>query len=139
MRLVEDFINGVCNERNIHNYFAIISVSVLQAVENAVIHGNGNDARKRVTVSCGNCKGGLFFTVQDEGDGFDYQHYGTMPSEDSKGMGIFMMKQLCDNLFFLDGGRGVRMEYFIEGIDNGMAIERTACLRQFFSKVVVGA
>ena len=138
LREVEDFISNVCDEKNIHNYFATISMSVLQAVENAISHGNENDSHKHVTVSCGNCKGGLFFVVHDEGKGFDYRQYGEMPTDTDKGVGIFMMKCLSDQLTFAEGGSEVRLEYLIEGIDKATALERMASLHHFFDKMKVG-
>lgn len=138
MRVVEDFVSNVCDERNLHNYFATIATSVLQAVENAIQHGNGCDRRKRVVVTCGNCRGGLFFTVQDEGQGFDWSQYGDMPMEGAQGTGIFMMRMLSDNMEFSENGSCVRMEYVVSGIDKSMSGDRVTCLRNFFSHSKVG-
>lgn len=138
LREVEDFISNVCDEKNIHNYFATISTSVLQAVENAIIHGNKNNSSKHVTVGCGMGKEGLFVTVRDEGEGFDYQQYGVMPMGEEKGTGIFMMKCLSDRMTYSENGRCVQMEYFIEGIDKVTALERTTSLKHFFSETKVG-
>lgn len=57
---VEDFVSRICSDKNINNYYATISMSVLQAVENAIIHGNNSDSTKIVTVISGECRGGVF-------------------------------------------------------------------------------
>ncbi|MDY5968950.1 MAG: ATP-binding protein [Bacteroidales bacterium] len=138
MRVVEDFVSNVCDERNVHNYFATIDTSVLQAVENAILHGNGGDGSKCVIVSCGSCKGGLFFSVQDEGCGFDWRQYGEMPLEGSRGLGLFMMRALSDKMEFSSNGSCVRLEFYVSGIDKAISSKRAACLQNFFSCSKVG-
>ncbi len=135
---VEDFVAHVCDEKNIHNYFATISMSVMHAVENAIVHGNSADSGKQVSLLCGNCIGGIYFEVRDEGQGFDYRQYGDMPLDGDKGMGIFMMRCLADRIVYNDCGNAVRLEYLIEGIDKAMASERSAVLRWFYVKEKVG-
>lgn len=44
---VESYIGCFCDENHISNYSATIMVPVLQAVENAIVHGNGRDENKR--------------------------------------------------------------------------------------------
>ncbi len=135
---VEDFICNVCDEKNVHNYFATIDLAVLHAVENAVIHGNKSDASKRVTVSCDDCRGGVCFVVQDEGAGFDYQKYGGMPMGDDCGVGIFMINRLTDRVEYSDGGRCVRLEFNIMGVDKYLAAGRAMHLQDFYNNVKVG-
>lgn len=135
---VEDFICNVCDENNVHNYFATIDLAVLHAVENSVIHGNKKDKNKHVTVCCDNCRGGLCFVVQDEGDGFDYQKYGGMPMGDDCGVGIFMMNRLSDHVEYSDEGRCVRLKFIVKGVDKILAADRVAHLKDFFNNVKVG-
>lgn len=133
LKVVEEKIFHYCMLMNVGNYHSTISVAVLQAVENAIVHGNGNDEKKHVQVRCGLCRGGMYVEVEDEGDGFDYTHYGQLPSEGEKGEGIFVMRSLCDNMEYMDGGRRVRMEFKVEGIDPAQSMERVAVLRSYYS------
>ncbi len=135
---VEDFVAQFCGEKNVHNYFATISMSVLHAVENAIVHGNQCDSSKQVAISCGNCMGGLYFEVRDEGCGFDYRQYSEMPMDGDRGVGLFMMRCLADRVVYSDGGSTVRLEYLIAGIDKAMATERCAVLKRFYAKEKVG-
>ncbi len=135
---VEDFVAHLCDEKNIHNYFATISMSVLHAVENAILHGNHADKSKQVTISSGNCMGGLYFEVHDEGCGFDYKQYGDIPIDGDRGEGMFMMRCLADRVVYSNGGSTVRLEYLIAGIDKAMATERSAVLKRFYAKEKVG-
>ncbi len=132
---VEERLFHFCLECNVGNYYSAVSVATMQAVENAVVHGNGSDATKKVSLSLGTCRGGVFVEVCDEGNGFDFGHYGTLPEGEESGEGIFVMKSLSDRMSFSDGGRKVRMEFDVNGIDPADALERVALLQEHFSLV----
>lgn len=136
---VEKYVSVFCDEKHIHNYFATISTSVLQAVENAIVHGNNSDVTKQVTVECGDYCGGIYFTIEDQGNGFDVSQYGDLPKEDTKGEGIFLMKTLADNLEFSNGGRCVRLEFAIQGIETDDTVNRIKTLDHFYSLKQVNA
>lgn len=136
---VERFVSAVCDTYNINNYAATISMSLLQAVENAIVHGNNNDPSKKVTITSDLFRGGVFFTVSDEGEGFDYNYYGSLPEEQERGTGIFLMKTLSDNLCFIDNGSTVRMDFLINGIEASRALERLTILHNFYAAKLVNA
>lgn len=128
--IVEGFISDICDDYHVGNYFSSISVAVLHAVENAIVHGNGEDPSKKVTLSCGRCAGGMFFEVEDEGSGFASDCFGEFPLE-GRGQGIFLMKTLSDVLEYSEGGRKVRMEFDINGIEASDSMERRSALQKF--------
>lgn len=132
--LVEEHVFHFCRECNVGNYYSAVSVAALQAVENAIVHGNGSDVTKAVTIALGICRGGVFVEVGDEGVGFDYAHYGSLDDE-SQGQGIFVMKSLSDRMSFFDSGRQVRMEFDVAGIDPADALERASALQAHFAFV----
>ena len=136
---VERFVSVMCDTYNIHNYAGTISMSLLQAVENAIVHGNHCDESKTVTIKCDQCRGGVFFSVTDQGEGFDFQSYGDMPEEEERGMGIYLMKSLSDKISFLENGKTVRMEYEVNGIDASRAMERILTLHNFYASKMVHA
>src|SRR6201987_2797348 len=91
-----------------------IEMALREALANAVIHGNGDDSRKSVYVTC-RCyvDGEVSVTVRDEGKGFDRS-----PVPDptvlenlmfTQGRGIYLMKTLMDEVSFEEGGSVVRM------------------------------
>lgn len=131
---VEERVFHFCRECNVGNYYSAVSVAALQAVENAIVHGNGSDASKTVTISMGTCRGGVFVEVCDEGSGFDYTQFGSL-DDDTQGEGIFVMRSLSDRMTFSDGGRQVRMEFDVAGIDPADALERASVLQAHFALV----
>lgn len=136
--LVEERLFHFCHENNVGNYYSAVSVAVMQAVENAIVHGNGSDSSKKVTLLFDTCRGGVCAEVADEGRGFDFQKYGDLPSgESTQGEGIFVMKSLADRMTFSDEGRKVRLEFDVAGIDPSDALERIALLQARFAPVLV--
>ncbi len=90
-------------------------VAVTEAVNNAIIHGNGKDKNKEVDLSLEIGKEKLFFTIKDQGKGFnpDALPDPTAPENilSIGGRGIFLVKNLADKVDFLDEGRTVKMTF----------------------------
>lgn len=90
-----------------------ILISLTEAVNNAIIHGNQCDDCKCVHVEVQPQHQGLTLIVRDEGCGFnpDKVDDPTLPENIAKtgGRGIFLIKQLCDRVFYDDNGCTVRM------------------------------
>ena len=92
-----------------------ILISLTEAVNNAIIHGNKQDESKVVEVKTETRNGKLAITVKDEGKGFDYCNVPdpTSPEHvcECGGRGVFLMRQLSDRCRFEDNGRTVEMEF----------------------------
>ena len=136
---VERFVSVVCDAYNINNYAATISMSLLAAVENAIVHGNRNDKSRNVTIVSDYCTGGVYFSVSDEGVGFDYTAYGEMPEQAGKGTGLYLMRTLSDKILFADNGSTVRMEFIVSGIEPARALERIVTLHNYYAPQVIYA
>lgn len=92
-----------------------ILISLTEAVNNAIIHGNKQDESKMVEVRTETRNGRLAILVRDEGRGFDYSNVPdpTTPERicECGGRGVFLMRQLSDKCRFHDNGRTVEMEF----------------------------
>ena len=138
LTLVEERLFHFCQECHVGDSFSVVLMATRHAVENAIVHGNGNDSTKSVQVSLGTCRGGIFVEVSDEGCGFDYGQYGDLPLDDEmSGNGIFVMQSLADEIEFLDGGSRVRLQFKVCGIAPTDAMERICTLKEHFSRVEV--
>lgn len=91
-----------------------IELAVREALVNAIVHGNGGNASKRVDVGC-SCymSGEVAIKVRDHGPGFDTETVPDPTAPENKlvthGRGIYLMKALMDDVSFEDGGAVVRM------------------------------
>jgi len=94
---------------------ANILVSISEAVNNAIVHGNKNNTAKKVSIKMEKDGNLLSFVVADEGEGFDPGVIidPTAPENVDKpsGRGIFLMRSLADKVEFIDGGRKVNIAF----------------------------
>ena len=112
--VVESFIENVGEKIRIEEaIYGNVLVSVTEAVNNAIVHGNKEDKNKKVRLGLKQNKKSVRFIVEDEGMGFDHN---TLPVptnpkniEKVKGRGIFLIKSLSDKTTFKQGGRVVEM------------------------------
>jgi len=92
-----------------------ILISLTEAVNNAVIHGNHCDECKCVHVEVEEYQRGLTVIVRDEGCGFnpDNVQDPTLPENIAKagGRGIFLIHQLCDRVRYDANGTAVKMSF----------------------------
>jgi serine/threonine-protein kinase RsbW len=118
IRVVENTIDEISTELNIgSDDYGKILVATLEAVNNAIIHGNKVDNSKSVKIGFEYKTQNLTVTVADEGPGFipDNVPDPTSPEniENLHGRGVFLMKNLCDQISFNDLGNEVKMKFKI--------------------------
>lgn len=113
---VEALIDNVCEELNLNedNYGNIL-IAVTEAVNNAIIHGNKYSDSKKVKVDVVRAGDKVLFTVIDQGEGFDFLNLPdpTAPEnlEKPDGRGIFLMKNLSDEVIFESNGSKVNITF----------------------------
>ncbi len=116
IRTVENAIDNMTNEAGINqdNYGKIL-VATLEAVSNAIIHGNKADKNKIVEIEITLNDNNLVIVVKDEGYGFipDKIPDPTNPEniEAINGRGIFLMTKLADDIKFNKRGNRVTMKF----------------------------
>ena len=115
MHEVENLINKVCGSFGVADNYGNVLIAVTEAVNNAIIHGNKKDKDLLVKVSVGDSNQSFCFSVIDAGQGFDFANLPdpTAPEniEKENGRGIFLMRNLADEVEFADYGRNVSI-YF---------------------------
>jgi serine/threonine-protein kinase RsbW len=94
-----------------------VELALREAIVNAVVHGCGNDASKKVQVcvACDESRG-MLIVVRDPGVGFDPL---SLPDPlvgenlfSESGRGIYLINQLMDDVQFRHGGTEIRMRKF---------------------------
>ena len=114
--LVEKLVDNVCEELQIpEGNYGNILIALTEAVNNAIHHGNKLDVNKTTSVACGQIENILKFRIEDEGVGFDFENLPdpTDPEniEKPNGRGIFLMKNLADEVSFEQNGRIVELTF----------------------------
>jgi serine/threonine-protein kinase RsbW len=114
LRVIENAIDEVMSEIGIKQQdYGKILVSTLEAVNNAITHGNKSVSNKNVDVEISYKKAMLKIKVKDEGVGFLPENVPdpTTPQnlEAVNGRGIFLMSRLADEVKYSKKGNAVTM------------------------------
>ena len=116
MSLVENFIDEISISLSIvSDLYGNLLISTIEAVTNAIVHGNENDPDKLVRINVVSDEHKIEVTVTDEGKGFDVNIVPdpTKPNyiEQPNGRGIFLMRNLADKVKFDKNGSVVTLTF----------------------------
>jgi serine/threonine-protein kinase RsbW len=94
---------------------ANILVSLSEAVNNAIYHGNRCDPEKIVRISVEKLETELIFTIEDQGAGFNFTTVRDPTAiknlDQPTGRGIFLMRNLADKVEYFYEGRKVMITF----------------------------
>lgn len=115
---VEGFLQKAVSNCNISpDRYPDMLISLTEAVNNAIIHGNKEDEGKLVKIQMVKKKKLLMIIVTDEGGGFDLEEVPdpTTPEniECCGGRGVYIMSRLADRITFQNNGSTVEMHFQI--------------------------
>lgn len=113
---VEKLIDEISSSYNLSSeVYGKISVAIIEAVNNAILHGNQLDINKKVKIRYDIDDESISFVIGDEGKGFDFSNIPdpTLPEnlEKTHGRGIFLMNHLADDIEFAENGAIVEMKF----------------------------
>jgi len=116
LQVVESFLNEIHEKYGIcAKIYPNILITLTEAVNNAIHHGNKADCNKKIAICCRINPKKLTFRISDEGKGFNHKKIPDPTSPDrinqEDGRGVFIMKQLADKLKFRDNGRTVEVQF----------------------------
>ncbi len=119
LRKIEKFIDEISSECNLNSeVYGNVLIATLEAVNNAIVHGNKLNDKLEVKINASFKNNTLFISIEDKGKGFDYKHIPdpTAPEniENISGRGIFLMEKLSDKLVFKKNGSIVEIYFNIK-------------------------
>lgn len=114
--VVEALIDKTCQSIGVNeDLYGNVLIAVTEAVNNAIIHGNDENKDITVDVNVYDEDQSFGFTIIDQGKGFDHMNLPdpTAPEniEKENGRGIFLMRNLADEVEFNESGNQVSV-YF---------------------------
>jgi len=118
---VESFVENLTTQYNIgDDLFGNMIVSITEAVNNAIIHGNKRVKSKKIHLTQSVESDShilLCIKIEDEGDGFDYNNLPDPTAPENVNMvggrGIFLIKHLADFVIFNDKGNSIELQFKI--------------------------
>ncbi|MFW5803947.1 MAG: ATP-binding protein [bacterium] len=119
LRKVEKLVDDISDEFKLNSeLYGNILIATLEAVNNAILHGNKLDQDKVVNIKIKFANEELAIDIKDEGTGFDYNNIPdpTAPEniENVNGRGVFLMDKLSDGIEFFDNGSRVLLKFNVK-------------------------
>ena len=97
------------------NSFNRVFLGISEAVNNAILHGNKLNPEKKVFIRTNLNENRLHIEIEDQGEGFsDTALTDPTAVENIKyehGRGIYILRQLADQLVFKDEGRKIFIQF----------------------------
>ena len=116
---VRQFLEDIFTDSHLkREYFNRVFLGLSEAVNNSIVHGNRSDSEKKVFLKSFYSDGELVFEVKDEGEGFlvdcieDPTSFNNLKKEN--GRGIFLIREIADEIVFSEGGRSVLIRFNLE-------------------------
>lgn len=115
---VEKLVDEISEECKLSSdIYGKILIATIEAVNNSIVHGNKFDPSKSVQITVQISDSLIVIYVKDEGGGFDFLHVPdpTKPEniENVSGRGVFLMRNLADDIVFENKGSIVKLLFKI--------------------------
>lgn len=115
---LEGFLNTLQSDLSFDDEaYAKMMLVVSEAVTNGIMHGNQQDASKKVTLSVESNGSLITFVVTDEGEGFDPNDIPDPLEEDNllntSGRGVFLMGEYADKAEYSNNGTTLTLAFSI--------------------------
>ncbi|MDW8334113.1 MAG: ATP-binding protein [Bacteroidia bacterium] len=115
---VVDLVDNLKLELNIpETVYGNIMITVTEAVNNAIRHGNCGDESKKVDVELRTQDDCLIVSVTDEGPGFDYTNVKDPTDPENllspSGRGVFIIKNFSDFAEYKGSGNRVEFGFYL--------------------------
>ncbi len=141
INLLEGLIEEVCDDYNLnHNYLGCITVSLTEAFNNALEHGNKNNPEKFIFIDFQKTSTGLNFKIKDEGEGFNFKSIPDIKDDGKEktfpGRGIFLIKTLADDVNFVGSGNALEIGFKISSINYETAVDRIKKMKEYSETAV---
>lgn len=116
INIIEKIIDEVSEEAKINSeVYGKILIATVEAVNNAIVHGNNQDEAKNVKVDFQITERDISIFIEDEGTGFNFYNVPdpTTPEniENIHGRGVYLMKHLADDVIFHGNGNRVEIKF----------------------------
>ncbi len=113
---IERYLGDIFNEHNLNtDLYPDMLVSLTEAVNNAIVHGNELDRKKDVSIKSVVQEDVIRFKISDEGEGFDPRQLPDPCQEENVAMlggrGVMLMRALSSEVFFSNGGATVELVF----------------------------
>jgi serine/threonine-protein kinase RsbW len=113
---IERYLGELFSEHQLDtNMYPDMLISLTEAVNNAMVHGNELDKQKEVSVRSSVMSDHIRFKISDEGEGFNPKELPDPCCDDNimtaGGRGVMLMRALSSEVYFTNGGATVELVF----------------------------
>nr|MBS0038595.1 ATP-binding protein [Saprospiraceae bacterium] len=111
---LEAFVRSIADKYHLDdNLYADILITLTEAVNNAILHGNKKDCQKKVNIHLKQNTDRLHIYVEDQGNGFDPKNIKNPTDPENihncGGRGVFLINQICHSVHYHRNGSVVQL------------------------------
>jgi serine/threonine-protein kinase RsbW len=111
---LESFVRSIADKYQLNeSLYADILLTLTEAVNNAILHGNKKDCNKKVNIHLKQNNDRLHIFVEDQGNGFDPDSLKNPTDPDQiqgcGGRGVYLINQICHSVHFHKNGSVVQL------------------------------
>jgi serine/threonine-protein kinase RsbW len=116
---IEKLVDEISEECKLtSDLYGKVLIATIEAVNNSIVHGNKLDSSKTVEIAVRIDDSRINIYVKDQGPGFDYNNVPdpTKPEniENVSGRGVFLMRNLADDISFRNNGSVVELVFIMK-------------------------
>ncbi len=116
---IEKLVDEISEECKLtSDLYGKVLIATIEAVNNSIVHGNKLDSSKTVEIAVRIDDSKINIYVKDQGPGFDFNNVPdpTKPEniENVSGRGVFLMRNLADDISFKDNGSVVELVFIMK-------------------------
>ena len=128
-------LENVCDKYNLHNYFGLISTSIIQAAEIAFERLQSED---KLEFSFAQCVGGMSFMLSSEAKIFaDLDLSEDIVQDGEPQTPEAIIKSLTNEAYILEEGSALEMIFYVNGIEPHQLRVRQDRVKEYFLQLLV--
>ncbi|PKP05266.1 MAG: hypothetical protein CVU11_00995 [Bacteroidetes bacterium HGW-Bacteroidetes-6] len=128
---VEKLIEAIADKYYLNDsYFANMMVALTEAFNNALVHGNNNDASKEINIDFSFSGQEMIFTITDAGNGFAFNEFINSNQTSENQRGILLIQKVSDKVEFADMGRQISIHFNVASVSRDTAQNRMSVFQQ---------
>jgi hypothetical protein len=131
---INNFVENICQEHNISNYYGAISVSIERIIELINSFYGKDYANKYITFCFEQCVGGVSFSIESIDDIFSNIIFDKSKELESESdINVFLISKLSDKIIVSENGKKIELLFFVNGIEPELLLQRQEKIKEFNS------
>ena len=131
---INNFVENICQEHNISNYYGAISVSIERIIELINSFYVNEYENKCITFCFKQCVGGVSFSIYSIDEIFSNIIFDKSKELESESdINVFLISKLSDKIIVSENGKKIELLFFVNGVEPELLLQRQEKIKEFNS------